>query len=224
MLSFRAALCKVGPLFLSLVLHRRFTFQLILYSHAEISCILTETSIVDPCNPSPCGPSSHCRASNGLAVCSCVTGFKGSPPSCRPECIVSSDCPRNRACSNQKCIDPCLGACGLSAQCSVINHNPVCSCFEQFIGDPFVQCIPQRKKNYFVVNDISRTTLFSQGRLIKISTPFSKRARCAGEPLPTITLRSKCSVPGDQQLTFLFLSLRIHRNAAELQAGVREQH
>ena len=104
-----------------------------------------ETSIVDPCNPSPCGPNSHCRPFNGQAVCSCVTGFRGSPPFCRPECVVSTDCSRNRACSNQKCIDPCLGACGLSAQCTVINHNPVCSCFEQYTGDPFVQCIPKSK-------------------------------------------------------------------------------
>lgn len=125
---------------------------------------MTETTAVDLCNPSPCGSNSHCRPSNGQAVCSCVTGFKGSPPFCRAECIVSTDCPRNRACSNQKCIDPCLGACGLSAQCSVINHNPVCSCFEQYTGDPFIQCVPQSKAHLslqrFLVKNISLLRFF----------------------------------------------------------------
>lgn len=125
---------------------------------------MTETTAIDLCNPSPCGSNSHCRPFNGQAVCSCVTGFKGSPPYCRAECIVSTDCPRNRACSNQKCIDPCLGACGLSAQCSVINHNPVCSCFEQYTGDPFVQCVPQSKTHLslqrFLVKNISLFRLF----------------------------------------------------------------
>jgi len=101
--------------------------------------------VEQPCNPSPCGPNSHCRASNGQAICACIAGFRGAPPSCRPECLISADCSRNRACSNQKCIDPCLGACGLIAQCTVINHNPICSCPPLYTGDPFVQCARQRK-------------------------------------------------------------------------------
>lgn len=67
------------------------------------------------------------------------------PPSCRPECIVSSDCTKDRACSNQKCINPCPGTCGIKATCQVINHNPICSCLQGFIGDPFVRCEPKRK-------------------------------------------------------------------------------
>lgn len=103
------------------------------------------TTVKNPCNPSPCGPNSHCNAINGVAVCACITGFKGTPPSCRPECVVSSDCARNRACNNQKCIDPCIGTCGISAECVVINHNPICSCPASYTGDPFVKCIPQCK-------------------------------------------------------------------------------
>ena len=48
---------------------------------------------VDPCNPSPCGPFSTCHSgSNNLAACSCMAGYSGSPPSCRPECSQDSDC------------------------------------------------------------------------------------------------------------------------------------
>lgn len=97
-----------------------------------------------PCNPSPCGPNSQCREINSQAVCSCVTGYLGSPPTCRPECVTSAECSLNRACVNQKCINPCLGTCGLNAVCQVVNHNPICSCPPQQTGDPFVRCLPIR--------------------------------------------------------------------------------
>lgn len=99
----------------------------------------------EPCNPSPCGPNSRCQDINGQAVCSCVPGFIGAPPSCRPECIISPDCPLTLACLNQKCQDPCPGTCGLHSRCSVINHNPICSCPDRYTGDPFVRCTMIRK-------------------------------------------------------------------------------
>jgi len=120
---------------------------------------------VDPCNPSLCGPNSHCRVSNGQAVCACIAGFRGAPPSCRPECLISADCARDKACSNQKCIDPCLGACGFSARCTVVNHNPICNCPPSYTGDPFVRCIPQCKspveiKNFLAVShSVSRMSV-----------------------------------------------------------------
>lgn len=97
-------------------------------------------SITNPCNPSPCGPNSRCQQSNGQSVCSCVPGYRGSPPTCRPECVVSLECPLKEACNNQKCINPCIGACGTAAVCDVINHNPICTCPPSFTGDPFVRC------------------------------------------------------------------------------------
>lgn len=103
----------------------------------------------NPCSPSPCGPNSICRENNGQPVCSCVAGFLGVPPACRPECTVSSECLLTEACSNQKCINPCLGACGIQATCQVINHNPICSCGE-LTGDPFIRCFPRRKNLNFL--------------------------------------------------------------------------
>lgn len=103
----------------------------------------------NPCNPSPCGSNSQCRDVNGQAVCSCVPGYLGSPPTCRPECITSSECSLNLACVNQKCIDPCPGTCGINSVCQVVNHNPICSCKPGFSGDPFTICSPIRKKQNF---------------------------------------------------------------------------
>lgn len=69
--------------------------------------------------------------------------YQGSPPSCRPECVVSSECPQNKACYKFKCSNPCNGACGVGAKCEVINHNPICSCPPTFTGDPFTRCYHQ---------------------------------------------------------------------------------
>lgn len=106
-----------------------------------ITFILVAPIIQNPCNPSPCGPNSHCRNIGGSAVCACVPGYIGTPPTCRPECITSSECSLTKACINQKCMDPCIGTCGIRARCEVINHNPICSCPVQHTGDPFTRCL-----------------------------------------------------------------------------------
>lgn len=97
---------------------------------------------MNPCEPSPCGPNAQCRESQGQAVCSCLPEFVGTPPACRPECVISAECPSDKACINQKCADPCPGACGLNAQCHVRNHSPLCSCQPGFTGDAFIRCLP----------------------------------------------------------------------------------
>ena len=94
----------------------------------------------NPCNPSPCGAHSSCRPHQGTPMCSCNPGYHGAPPACRPECIVNDECGRQEACSHQKCINPCTGACGLNAECSVRNHLPICKCPTGYNGDPFRQC------------------------------------------------------------------------------------
>lgn len=96
----------------------------------------------DPCHPSPCGPNSQCRNVNSQAVCSCLPEYTGAPPNCRPECVINSECPQDRACHKFKCRDPCNGVCGIDAECKVINHNPICNCPPKLTGDPFIRCYP----------------------------------------------------------------------------------
>lgn len=115
----------------------------------HVACVVSvaaPVAPVNPCEPSPCGPYSLCRTVNGHAVCSCQPNYIGAPPSCRPECLVSADCPQDRACINQKCTDPCPGTCGVNARCQVVNHNPICSCPPGFSGDPFAQCARDQSK------------------------------------------------------------------------------
>lgn len=109
---------------------------------ALISCTPAQIFVpVNPCDPSPCGANSRCLLSeNGYAVCSCLPGYRGSPPVCQPECVSHSECPSSKACVNLKCIDPCPGVCGANARCEVINHSPICSCRPGETGNPFVSC------------------------------------------------------------------------------------
>jgi hypothetical protein len=113
--------------------------------------IAVQSDPVDPCNPSPCGPNSQCREINGQAVCSCLPTYVGSPPACRPECVVSSECPLDKACFNQKCSNPCPGPCGQNAKCQVNNHSPICSCNQGYTGDPFSRCYPIPRELYYII-------------------------------------------------------------------------
>jgi len=121
-------------------------------SDKEISIIVRPTSpqvIETPCDPHPCGPNSNCRAVGSSPVCSCQPGYLGVPPECRPECVSNGECSPSLSCVNFKCQDPCTGTCGPSATCTVINHNPVCSCPSGTTGDPLTTGCrpPPSKKN-----------------------------------------------------------------------------
>lgn len=94
----------------------------------------------NPCVPSPCGPNSICQVKQNRAVCSCQINYIGSPPYCRPECVINQECSQNKACVREKCIDPCVGICGQNAKCNVVNHTPFCSCNKGYEGDAFVGC------------------------------------------------------------------------------------
>lgn len=93
----------------------------------------------NPCDPSPCGPNALCDN----AVCTCVKDYFGDPYiGCRPECTLNTECSPNKACINNRCIDPCIGTCGSQAICSVTNHIPSCTCPEGYEGDAFISCRP----------------------------------------------------------------------------------
>lgn len=114
----------------------------------------TENEPIDPCFPSPCGLNAQCRNIGGIPSCSCIVGFFGSPPNCKPECVLNTDCSNDKACISMKCQNPCLGSCGLNALCNVIQHVPVCSCPSGYNGDPFAICNIKPVGKYFKI-DIS---------------------------------------------------------------------
>ena len=104
---------------------------------------LLATEILTPCSPSPCGSNAICRELNGVGACTCAPEYVGNPyEGCRPECVLSSDCPSHLDCIRSKCQDPCPGTCGQNADCQVINHLPTCTCLSMYTGDPFRHCSP----------------------------------------------------------------------------------
>lgn len=94
----------------------------------------------NPCQPSPCGPNALCRETNEAPTCTCMEGYHGQPPYCRPECSSNEECSLHMSCMNQKCRDPCKEACGANSECRVVSHSPICLCSSGYTGDPFVGC------------------------------------------------------------------------------------
>jgi hypothetical protein len=102
----------------------------------------------NPCVPSPCGPYSVCRDIGDVPACSCLQGYVGRSPNCRPECVINAECPGNLACFCEKCTDPCPGSCGSHALCQVVNHVAQCSCYPGYHGDPYTDCVPVEASEY----------------------------------------------------------------------------
>lgn len=109
----------------------------------------------NPCIPSPCGPNSLCQAVNKSPICTCMENYFGSPPNCRAECTVNSDCSSNTACINQRCRDPCPGSCGLQTECQVFQHSAICSCREGYTGNPFQSCYIKEQ-----IGELTNLTIF----------------------------------------------------------------
>lgn len=100
-----------------------------------------EINTKNPCNPSPCGMNARCYVENGAGFCICITNYHGDPYiACRPECVFNNDCPKEKACINNICQNPCQGLCGKNSICRVINHTPKCSCPPSMTGNSFDAC------------------------------------------------------------------------------------
>lgn len=84
----------------------------------------------------------ECVCPEGITLVNggCVGVEVTEPP---PECTVNSDCPQDKYCerSNGTCAEPCVFApCGLNAECSVQQHEPVCRCIPGHAGDAYTEC------------------------------------------------------------------------------------
>lgn len=114
----------------------------------------------DPCDPSPCGANAVCRKRNDVGSCTCLPEYFGDPYSnCRPECVTNTDCPRHKACNNNKCKDPCPGTCGINAECRVNNHNPTCFCIIGYSGNPMTACHFLRRKFFHTIFTLSKNLI-----------------------------------------------------------------
>lgn len=122
-----------------------------------------------------------------------MKGYIGTPPGCHPECVISSECSNNRACLNQKCVDPCIDACGTNTVCKVINHSPICNCKHLYTGDPFSRCNPLPRKAIQILQIYFCAYMFVQiyNHYLYFSSGCKRRFGTISKSMRTITLRSK---------------------------------
>ena len=95
----------------------------------------------------PCASNAVCFGSDHRARCKCPSGYDGNPfEKCeRVECQTNDDCPRDRACSNRRCVNPCSTfadpPCASNAICYVHDHAAACKCPDRFPeGNPLTYC------------------------------------------------------------------------------------
>ncbi|XP_063698652.1 neurogenic locus notch homolog protein 3 isoform X1 [Culicoides brevitarsis] len=105
----------------------------------------------DLCIPNPCGANAQCvpghdRSGKERPVCTCLPGYTGNALSncVRGECQSDSECSDHRACVAYQCVDPCIGQCGIGAECHAKRHLAVCTCPTGTSGDALVQCRQSR--------------------------------------------------------------------------------
>jgi hypothetical protein len=63
-------------------------------------------------------------------------------PTLAAGCANNQECPDHAACENRLCINPCAydNPCAPNANCRVVNHEPVCTCPDGYIGSPETSC------------------------------------------------------------------------------------
>lgn len=134
--------------------HSNYLFKANIYNNFNYIADPVPIEYLSPCEPSPCGTNAICKEQNGAGSCSCLPGFEGNPyDGCRYECSLNTDCASNKACIRNKCQNPCPGSCGANAECLVINHLPMCTCYNGYTGDPFKYCtmIPPQSKILIII-------------------------------------------------------------------------
>ena len=99
---------------------------------------------LDPCVLlDPCGNEAVCETTSHRPVCRCPAGWGGNPhEGCyQYECRKDPDCPFDKACVAEECVDPCKRIeCGRRAECKAEQHRAVCYCPRGLQGNPIVAC------------------------------------------------------------------------------------
>lgn len=150
------------------------------------ACI--NSNCISPCLINdPCGSNAECFVRNSKAECKCLSGYRGNPrEGCRiVECLSNNDCPTDKRCINEQCVNPCLydNECSPRAECLAQNHMAVCKCPHGLIGNPYIDCKPEIKHECIYDTDCSSTLACIDN---KCKDPCTELTPC--------NLPSKCQV------------------------------
>lgn len=101
---------------------------------------------VDECLNRPCHATAQCTNTLGSFRCSCRPGTVGDGYS--EACVAANECEASSACADhlaclvrqggtKACADPCTTSpCGRNALCTVVDHQPSCTCPPTTRGNP----------------------------------------------------------------------------------------
>ena len=83
-------------------------------------------------------------------------------PTLAAGCANNQECPDHAACRNRLCINPCAydNPCAPNANCRVVNHEPVCTCPDGYIGSPETSCELRKISDYLYIEHKRNTTEF----------------------------------------------------------------
>ena len=127
-----------------------FLVECVLDSDCRIDQICHNHKCINPCLvDNPCAVNAECRPINHQSSCFCPPGLQGDPyVDCKSvECLINQDCPQDKACIQNRCVNPCLHdpPCAPTADCRVRQHSASCVCPPGTIGNPFVLCSPREE-------------------------------------------------------------------------------
>jgi hypothetical protein len=105
-----------------------------------------ECQDVNECASNPCMNPQFCENIPGSYICKCPDNMVHDS---LHGCTVPNHCKNNSDCSTihscmlsslstaRKCLNPCdFVSCAQNAECTVTNHEPICQCPTNFLGDP----------------------------------------------------------------------------------------
>lgn len=137
------------------------------------SCVNRNCVPVCAVDGSSCGTGATCYGAAHRANCECPPGFVGNP---NVACIVlgcrsNSDCPGEKACVSEKCVNPCEvgNLCAVPAECTVYRHKVQCTCPPGFVADAGTGC----EKSTFHVVHLCFNLMFQHHWIIGYYTTFS---------------------------------------------------
>ena len=81
-----------------------------------------------------------------------IAAIPSVQPPLKPGCSTNQDCPSHTVCRNRQCLNPCAydDPCAKNAFCKVINHEPVCTCPDGYIGSPTTDCRLRKNNKLFI--------------------------------------------------------------------------
>lgn len=155
----------------------------------------------------PCPISAECYGQNHRSACRCPPGLEGNPFNrCeRVECHSDYECPGNRACIDNHCLDPCKDVpnppCARNAICHVQNHAAQCRCPEHLpMGNPLAYCEAKpppaiKEECYFDVDCPSKLACI-RNKCVEpcaVIIPCAQSARCSViDSIPVRTMVCEC--------------------------------